>query len=109
VTIAEAPKGLLTPAGDDRYGLVLYDYGGRHDESRSTSFREVLPLLFRLAGVTPERIEAVDYPGHTLVADARPAAPWFYAVPPALVALVWWWARRPGTVPAWFQHKGGSL
>jgi len=107
VTIAETPKGLLTPSGDDRYGLVLYDYADRHDESRSTSFREVLPLLFVLAGVTPERTEAADYPGHPLVADARPAAPWFYAVLPALFALGWWRARRPGAAPAWLQHKGG--
>jgi ABC-2 type transport system permease protein len=109
VTIAETPKGLLTPSGDDRYGLVLYDYRGRHDESRSTSFREVLPLLFALAGVKPERIEAADFPGYPLVADARPAATWFYAVLPALLALAWWRVRRPGAVPAWFQHKGGSL
>ncbi|WP_206664732.1 ABC transporter permease subunit [Dankookia rubra] len=107
VTIAETPKGLLTPSGDDRYGLVFYDYGARHDESRSTSFREVLPLLFALAGATPERIEAADYPGYPLVADARPAAPWFYAVLPALLALAWWRVRRAGAAPDWLQHKGG--
>ncbi len=108
VTITEPPKGLLTPSGDDRYGLVLYDYGGRHDESRSTSPREVLPLLYGLAGVTPETTEAADYPGHPLVADARPASPWFYAGLPALLALAWWRSRRPAAPPAWFQPKGGS-
>jgi hypothetical protein len=56
--------------------------------------------------VTPKRIEAADYPGHPLVADARPAAPWFYAVLPPLLALAWWRVRRPGAAPAWLQHKG---
>jgi len=109
VNVAETPRGLFTASGDDRYGLVLYDYGGRRDESRSTSPREVLPLLYGLAGVTPERTEAADYPGHPLVADARPAASaWFYAALPVLLALAWWRVRRPAAAPAWFQHKGGS-
>lgn len=107
-TIAETPKSLLTPSGDDRYGLVFYDYGGRHDESRSTSFREVLPLIFALAGVTPERADATDYPGYPLVAGARPTAPWFYAVLPALLALACWQIRRPPAPPAWCQPNGGS-
>ena len=61
-----------------------------------------------LAGVAPERIEAADYPGHSLVADARPTTPWFYAILPALLAFAWWRVRRPPTPPAWFQPKRGS-
>ena len=110
VTVAEPPRGLLTPTGDDRYGLVLYDYGGNHEESRSTSFREVLPLIFGLAGVRPEPSAAApDYPGYPLVADAGPAsAAWFYAVLPALLALAWWRVRRPAAPPAWLRPEGGS-
>jgi len=108
VTIAETPRGLLTPAGNDRYGLVLYEYAGRHDETRSTSPREVLPLLYDLAGVVAEHTEAADYPGYPLVADAGRLALWFYIVLPALLALAWWHARRPTAPPAWFHPKGGS-
>src|SRR6266568_7096426 len=37
---------------DDSYGEVEYKYGGRIDKSRSTSEREILSLLYGLAGVS---------------------------------------------------------
>src|SRR6266436_2508827 len=37
----------------DRYGEVDYSYAGRSDMSRSTSHREILPLIYGLAGVPP--------------------------------------------------------
>ena len=57
VEFAATSKSLFGPAGDDRYGLVVYDYDGKRDESRSTSPQEVLPLLYALAGVCRRRRE----------------------------------------------------
>jgi ABC-2 type transport system permease protein len=49
---------------DERYGEVEYVYGDRQDVSRSTSSREILPLLYSLAGVAPPAPDAArDYPG----------------------------------------------
>ena len=100
VVRAEVSKGLFGPAGDDRYGLVVYQYGDRQDESRSTSPREILPLIYELAGITRvAHAEPPEYPGYPLTTDPRPAAIWFYAVLPALIALLWWQARRPRSTP----------
>jgi ABC-2 type transport system permease protein len=90
VVLAEPPRGPFSPTGDDRYGLVVYDYGGKREESRSTSPREVLPLLYGLAGVTVGNSEKPDYPGHPLVSNARAATGWFYVALPVLVGLGWW-------------------
>jgi ABC-2 type transport system permease protein len=107
VTLAETPKGLFSPAGDDRYGLITYGYAGRHEESRSTSPREVLPILYGLAGVTPPASAGVDYPGYPLVTEAWPAAVWFYGILPVLIVLAWWRVRRAGS-PTRFRAKGGA-
>src|SRR5262249_39453608 len=58
-------------AEEDTYGEVEYRYCGRLDKSRSTSHREILPLLYGLAGVpAPTPIPGEDYPGYPLVTDA---------------------------------------
>jgi ABC-2 type transport system permease protein len=85
------------PAGQgDRYGEVEYLYHGRSDVSRSTSYREVLPLLYALAGrEVPRTQPGADYPGYPLDADAQPALVWFFGALPALIACAWWLSRRP--------------
>jgi ABC-2 type transport system permease protein len=76
-------RSLASPAGDDAYGEIEYRYGGRSDISRSTSPREILPLLYGLAGMRPPApIPAADYPGYPHVADGE-------------FALVWFWSRCP--------------
>jgi hypothetical protein len=96
VTIADTSKSLLGPASDDRYGLATYDYGGKHDESRSTSPEEVLPLLYSLAGVKAAPSEADAYPGYPLTAETGYAAAWFYGALPLLFVGFWWLLRsRP--------------
>jgi ABC-type transport system involved in multi-copper enzyme maturation permease subunit len=107
ITIAKIPKGLFAPASDDRYGLVMYDYAGKHDESRSTSPREVLPILYDLATVTPGPSTVSDYPGYPLAADSPAAAVWFYGVLPLLFVLLWWRARRARAF-ARPNFKGGT-
>jgi ABC-2 type transport system permease protein len=90
--------GRQTPASnpaDDRYGEVGYTYGGRSDISRSTSPREILPLLYSLAGISPPASgSGGDYPGYPLVARGEVALLWFLGGLPLCIALVWWRSRR---------------
>src|ERR1700688_2027668 len=72
VRLAGERQSLATNAGSDRYGEVEYAYGGRSDLSRSTSPREILPMLYGLAGVsTPAPAPGRDYPGYPLVAGSQ--------------------------------------
>jgi ABC-2 type transport system permease protein len=90
--------GRQTPAsnsGDDRYGEVEYAYDGRSDISRSTSPREILPLLYGLAGISPPAPgSGGDYPGYPLLAHGEVALLWFLGGLPLCIALVWWRSRR---------------
>lgn len=91
IRLAVGQQGL----GDDRYGEVEYTYGDRSDRSRSTSPREILPMLYGLAGVSPPApAPGSDYPGYPLVAIGQVALPWFFFGLPLCVALAWWWSRR---------------
>lgn len=87
--------GRQSNAGDDRYGEVEYTYGGRSDTSRSTSPREILPMLYGLAGVSPPApIPGSDYPGYPLIAGGQIALLWFFFGLPLCITLAWWWSRR---------------
>src|SRR5215472_6468037 len=56
----------------DAYGQIEYVYGGRSDVSRSTSPREILPLLYALAGTQPPpAVPGAEYPGYPLVVSAE--------------------------------------
>jgi hypothetical protein len=83
-------------AGDDAYGEIEFQYGDRTDTTRSTSPREILPLLYGLARVSPPRADPDGgYPGYPLAADARLCLPLFFGVLPLLILLAWWFSRRP--------------
>jgi len=95
IRLAGRRQSLATNAGDDRYGEVEYNYGGRSDISRSTSPREILPLLYNLAGVNPAApAPGSDYRGYPLVAPGQVALLWFFFGLPLCIALVWWRSRR---------------
>jgi ABC-2 family transporter protein len=95
IRLASGRQSLAANAGDDRYGEVEYAYGGRSDISRSTSPREILPLLYGLAGVSPPApASGTDYPGYPLVAPGQIALLWFCGVLPFCIALAWWQSRR---------------
>lgn len=95
IRLAIGRQGLASNAGDDRYGEVEYSYGDRSDISRSTSPREVLPLLYALAGVKPPlAAPGGDYPGYPLVARGEAALLWFFGGLPFLIALAWRRSRR---------------
>jgi ABC-2 type transport system permease protein len=91
-------RSFATAVGDDAYGEIEYRYDGRSDKSRSTSPREILPLLYQLAGLgAPKPIPGVDYPGYPHVADGGAALVWFLAGLPLLIVLAWWRSRRAPT------------
>jgi hypothetical protein len=95
IRLAGERQNLRTDGGEDRYGEVEYTYGGRSDVSRSTSPREILPMLYGLAGVSPPApAPGSDYPGYPLVAGSRVALLWFFFGLPICIALAWWWSRR---------------
>ena len=49
--LATSGQSVIGSANDKSYGEVEYIYGGRRDASRSTSHREILPLLYGLAKI----------------------------------------------------------
>jgi hypothetical protein len=105
--LATARRSIASSAGDDAYGEIEYRYGTRQDTrqdtgqdtrqdtSRSTSPREILPLIYGLAGVPPPApIRSGEFPGYPLVADGAFSLLWFLAVLPILIVLAWWRSRR---------------
>ena len=109
VRLAHERQGVATGSGDDAYGEIEYAYGARTDVSRSTSPREVLPLLYALAGLAvPTPAPGTDYPGYPLAANAGAALPWFCGLLPLLIAFAWWWSRRPPAIDNAWVHQGGQ-
>jgi ABC-2 type transport system permease protein len=97
------PDVTLVLAGDrpnaanssDAYGLIEYRYGNRTDASRSTSPREILPLLYALARAQPPAPSVgEDYPGYPLVVGADATLLWFFGGLPILIVLAWRHIRR---------------
>jgi ABC-2 type transport system permease protein len=89
-------RSLASSSGDDRYGEIEYVYGTRRDSSRSTSPREILPLIYGLADAQMPAPSAGDeYPGYPLVADGYAALPWFFGGLPLMIVLARWHTRRP--------------
>src|SRR3984893_2620610 len=79
IRLAGGRQSLATNAGDDRYGEVEYAYGPRSDISRSTSPREILPMLYGLAGATPPApAPGSDYQGYPSVAGGQFGLLWFF-------------------------------
>jgi ABC-type transport system involved in multi-copper enzyme maturation permease subunit len=109
VRLATSRQSMVGSTSEEAYGEVEYSYGGRSDKSRSTSHREILPLVYALAGrPIPEPIPGQDYPGYPLLADGSPALAWFLGVLPLLIVAAWWWSRRPPQIPAQLVKRGGQ-
>jgi ABC-2 type transport system permease protein len=95
IRLATARQGFASAAGDESYGEIEYRYGARSDTSRSTNPREILPLIYGLAGLSvPAQIPSDESPGYPLVMDGALALVWFLAVLPALIIVAWWCNRR---------------
>ena len=109
VRLATAGQSVVGSTSEEAYGEIEYSYGGRSDKSRSTSHREILPLIYALAGkpiATP--IPGEEYPGYPLLANASPTLAWFLGGLPLLIAIAWWWSRRPPQIAAQLIKHGGQ-
>jgi hypothetical protein len=94
---------------DEAYGEIDYSYGGRSAKTRSTSHREVLPLLYGLAGKPiPTLLTGEEYPGYPLIARGQLTLPWFFGALPLLIAIAWWWSRRTPRSPRQLIEDGGQ-
>jgi ABC-type transport system involved in multi-copper enzyme maturation permease subunit len=108
VTLAGPRQGFSSGSSDESYGEVEYVYSNRSDISRSTSPREILPLVYALAGVSPPSpTPGGEYPGYPLVASAEVALFWFFGELPLLIVLCWWWTRRSPSIDRSLVHEGG--
>ncbi len=109
IRLAGGRQSISSNSADAAYGEVEYVYGARSDTSRSTSPREILPLLYNLAGVQipPAAAPGGEYPGYPLVAQGYLALAWFFAALPLLIAIGWSWHRRPPSSSAFPAHEGG--
>ncbi len=74
--------GLFVSNESDNYGLIEYEYDNRHDQSYSNSDREILPLIFGLAGIEADSDQESTSSGYPLVADAAGSKWWFYLLLP---------------------------
>jgi ABC-2 type transport system permease protein len=108
IRLATGGQSVVGSASDEAYGEIEYSYAGRSDRSRSTSPREILPLIYALAGrPNPEPIAGQEYPGYPLLADGSLALAWFFGGLPLLIVIAWWRSRRPPQIPAQLIKNGG--
>jgi ABC-2 type transport system permease protein len=95
IRLATARQSFTSSAAEEAYGEIEYRYGTRSDTSRSTSPREILPLIYALAGVQPPApVASAEFPGYPLVTDGAFALLWFLVILPILIVLAWWRSRR---------------
>jgi ABC-2 type transport system permease protein len=109
IRLATMGQSVVGSASEEAYGEIEYSYGGRSDKSRSTSHREILPLIYALAGrPIPTPVGGEGYPGYPLPANASPALLWFLGGLPLLIVIAWWWSRRPPQITAQLIKDGGQ-
>jgi hypothetical protein len=108
IRFATSRQSMVAGTGDASYGEVEYVYAGRIDKSRSTSHREILPLLYGLAGMSaPPPDAATDYPGYPLVSNGPFAAFWLFGGLPFLILILWWLSSRPPRIRLRTIEQGG--
>jgi hypothetical protein len=104
-----AAHSFAASGADERYGEIEYAYAGRRDVSRSTSPREILPLIYGLADVPPPAAgPGDDFPGYPLVADATATLAWFCVVLPLAIGLAWLAVRRPPRIDPAFTRQASK-
>jgi ABC-type transport system involved in multi-copper enzyme maturation permease subunit len=109
IRLASSGQTIVGSSTEESYGEVEYLYGGRSAKSRSTSHREVLPILYELAGrPIPAPVVGAEYPGYPLAAEAQVALPWFFAALPLSILLARWRVSRPPRIPMSLAQYGGS-
>jgi ABC-2 type transport system permease protein len=110
VRLATMGQSVVGSTSEEAYGEIEYSYGGRSDKSRSTSHREILPLIYALAGKPiPTPIAGEEYPGYPLLANASAALAWFLGGLPLLIVVAWWLSRRAPQIAPQLIKDGGQL
>ncbi len=85
VTYAQIKSaGLFSASENDNYGLIQYEYGGRHDQSYSNSQNEILPIIYNLVGLQVVPDSMPTYRGHPLAIEATGSRWLFYIFLPLL-------------------------
>jgi hypothetical protein len=87
----DARESVAAGSHDDRYGVLVLHAGQSSRETRSTSRREIVTLLFDAAGRGLPPWTQPEYPGHPAVIEGTRrtvAALLAYAVVPGLLLLV---------------------
>jgi ABC-type transport system involved in multi-copper enzyme maturation permease subunit len=109
IRLATAGQSVVGSTSEESYGEIEYSYGGRSDRSRSTSPREILPLIYALAErPLPTPLGGDEFPGYPLTADGQWTLLWFLLALPLLIVVAWWWSRRAPSVPASLLKPGGQ-
>ncbi len=80
--IQSEQAGLFDASENDKYGLILYEYNGQQKQSYSNSQKEILPIIYTLAGVQVKQDSMPIYRGYPLMAVATKAKWWFYIILP---------------------------
>ncbi len=92
--VADTSGGLFSADRDDNYGLIEYEYNGRHDKSYSNSRQEILAIIYKLAAIKVKAQPVAAYSGYPLVADARASRWLFYLVLPLLFLCGWLYSGK---------------
>jgi ABC-2 type transport system permease protein len=109
IRLATMGQSVVGSTSEEAYGEIEYSYGGRLDKSRSTSHREILPLIYALAGrPAPTPIAGEEYSGYPLLANASPTLAWFLGGLPLLIVIAWWLSRRPPQIAPQLIEDGGQ-
>jgi len=74
---------------EENYGKIKLSYAGKEVETRSTSPREILDLLWKIAEVEIPSSQTIHYSGYPLVASSQLAEIWFYFLLPVLIGIGW--------------------
>jgi hypothetical protein len=110
VRLAVGAQTMVGGTSDEAYGDVEYAYGASSARSRSTGHREVLPLIYGLAGKPlPPPIPGQDYPGYPLEVFGELPLAWFFGALPLLVVVAWWWTCCAPRIPRYLSQEGGQL
>jgi ABC-type transport system involved in multi-copper enzyme maturation permease subunit len=95
VDYAASSRTGLFESGEDHYGEIWYELGGRKVVERSTIEEVVLDQIYQLAGLsTPERSVDDGFPGYPLTVQPKRAAAIFYFIWPLLVIVTWWLSNK---------------
>src|SRR5262249_21352672 len=108
IRLATMGQSVVGSTSEEAYGEIEYSYGGRTDKSRSTSHREILPLIYALAGrPAPTPIPGEEDPGHPLLANAS-AALFSLGAPPLMISIAWGGTPPPPQIAPQLIKDGGQ-